>query len=92
MIHETVRIADPLGVHALVAQNLASIAARYQSSLYLRHEGRTASLHRPIELLALGIPSGAEASVWADGIDERPALAAVVAALCTPTTPPKSHT
>ena len=91
MIHETVRITDPLGVHALVAQELASLATRYESSLYLCHDGRTASLHRPIDLLALGIPSGAEGSVWADGIDERLALAAVVAVLCTPIAPLKSH-
>ena len=90
MIYETVRIADPLGVHALVAQELVGLATRYESSLYLRHEGRTASLRRLIEVLALGIPSGAEVSVWADGIDEGPALTAVVAVLWKQIAPPQT--
>lgn len=44
MIQLDVVITDPQGVHALVAQNLATVAKGFASSLFLRHQGRTASL------------------------------------------------
>lgn len=84
MIHQKAVINDPLGLHALLAQELAALAAGFSSSLYLRHELRTCSLRHPIDLLAMGIPSGAEIEVWADGIDERIALASITTKISRP--------
>lgn len=81
MIQLDVSVADPQGVHALVAQELAAQAKRFASSLFLRHEGRMASLDNPTAVLALGIRHGTSLSVWADGLDEIEALAAVGALL-----------
>ena len=93
MITQDVTITHPGGVHALVAQDLATLANSYASSLYLRHDGRTASAGQPVSVLALGIRKGATITVLADGLDEAPALAALArylagAAPDTPTTTP----
>jgi phosphocarrier protein HPr len=78
VIHAEVVVIDPLGIHALVAQRLTLLAKRFASSVYLRHEGHTASLDNPVALLALGVRLGTCVSVWADGADEVAATAAVV--------------
>jgi phosphocarrier protein HPr len=83
VIHEDVVISDPQGVHALVAQNLATRARDFASSLFLRHQGRTASLDDPIAVLALGLGPGASVGIWADGDDETLALATISAMLGT---------
>lgn len=81
MIQLDVVITDPQGVHALVAQNLATVAKGFASSLFLRHQGRTASLDDPIAVLALGLGPGAMVGIWADGDDESLALATISAML-----------
>ena len=60
-----------------MAQELATKANSYASSLYLRHEGRTVSAGQPVSVLALGIREGARVTVLADGLDEAAALDAV---------------
>jgi len=74
-------VADPAGVHARTAQELVLIAKTYASSLYLRRAGGTATLRDPISILALALPFGATVEVWADGVDEVEALAAIEAHL-----------
>lgn len=81
MITRDVIITTPGGVHALVAQELAATANSYGSSLYLRHDGRTASAGQPVSVLALGIREGARVTVLADGLDEAAALDAVAGVL-----------
>jgi phosphotransferase system HPr (HPr) family protein len=81
LIRESVVVARPHGVHALVAHELVTLAAGFHSSIYLRAGGQTASLRRAVDVLALGLQRGSAVDVWADGLDEGDALAAVVAAL-----------
>jgi phosphocarrier protein len=85
VITRGVIVTHPGGVHALVAQVLAAAANAFASSLYLRHEGRTASAAQPISVLALGIRQGAAVTVLADGVDESAALEAVANLLAGPT-------
>ena len=77
MITRDVTITDPEGVHALVAQELATMANSYASSLFLRHEGRTASAGNPVSVLALAIRQDAHVTVLADGVDEAQAVTAL---------------
>jgi len=81
VIHRAVIVTDPAGVHAQTAQELVLLAKTYASSLFLRQAGRSASLREPIGILALALPYGATVEVWADGVDEHEALAAVAAHL-----------
>ncbi len=83
MIQRQLRVADPAGIHAIVAQELAQLAERFASSLFLRHGGRTANLGRVVEVLALGVRGGAAITVLADGVDETAALEAVAVRLMT---------
>ncbi|HOQ53206.1 MAG TPA: HPr family phosphocarrier protein [Micropruina sp.] len=94
MITRDVIITDPDGVHALVAQELATKANSYASSLYLRHNGRTASAGQPVSVLALGIRQGACITVLADGLDEAEALTALAEYLAhsAPTPPTTINT
>ena len=77
MITRDIIITQPGGVHALVAQELATAANSFASSLYLRHEGRTVSAGNPVSVLALGIRQGACITVLADGLDEAEAVTAL---------------
>ncbi len=77
MITRDVEITCPGGIHALVAQKLAIVANGYGSSMFLRHEGRTASAGHPVSVLALGLRTGVRVTVLADGLDEAAALEAV---------------
>ena len=54
MIHREVVVGHELGVHALVAHDLAEQAAHFDSSLFLRTEGRSASLRNVVDVLAHG--------------------------------------
>jgi len=72
-----------------VAQELATKANSYASSLFLRHDGRTASAGQPVSVLALGIRQGACITLLADGLDEAEAIAALADYLASsPPAPP----
>lgn len=84
MLVRTVTITDPQGLHAQVAHDLAAAASRFSASIWVRHDGRRASLADPIQVLALGAPAGSELIVVADGLDEAEALATICELLGTP--------
>lgn len=88
MITRDVIVTDPEGVHALVAQELATMARSFASSLYLRHDGRTASAESPVSVLALGIRHGVRITVLADGLDEVEAVGALADYLADATSTP----
>lgn len=84
MIRRDVVVGHPAGVHALMAHDLAQLAGRYSSSVFLRSEDRSASLGNVVDVLALGLEHGAPVAVWADGLDETEALDAVAHILSAP--------
>ncbi len=81
MLSRTVVVADPQGIHALLAHELSQAAAEYSSSAWILVEGKRSSLARPLELLALGIKSGTQIRVVTDGIDEAAALETICSLL-----------
>lgn len=91
MITRDVTVSHPGGIHALVAQELASLAHSFASSLYLRHDGRTASVGQPVAVLALGIACGTPVTVLADGLDEAEALTTLTNYLAGPDPTPTTR-
>ncbi|TFB95310.1 MULTISPECIES: HPr family phosphocarrier protein [Cryobacterium] len=78
---ERATVCIPQGIHAAIAHRLHREAGRFQSSLFLKHGARTASLGSIIAILALGVERGAEIEILADGSDESAALVAIVGLL-----------
>lgn len=87
MIQREVLIALDGGVHALVAQQLAGVSDRFASSVYLRHQGNSASTNQPISVLTLRLQNGSVVTVLVDGPDEVEALEAVARALQSDSAP-----
>ena len=85
MIHRQIVVGHPPGVHARVAPDLARRAAQYESSIFLRSDGGSASLRNVVDVIALGLPHGASVSCWVDGTDEVEALDAIARHLTSST-------
>lgn len=77
MIHRSILVGQPAGVHARIAAQAVLVASRFTSSLFVRTGSGTASLTRLADLLALDIGYGDRIEILADGPDEQDALAAV---------------
>ena len=88
MLTERVTVLLPYGIHAAIAHRLHRSASRFSSSVFLRASSETASLRSVVAVLALGVQSGAEIDILADGADEAAAVAAVVAMLQSTTDAP----
>jgi len=73
----TVRL--PHGIHSAVAHRLHHAASGFSSSVFLRWGDETASLRSIVAVLALGIQTGTEIEILADGTDEAEAVAALIA-------------
>ncbi|MFT3861496.1 HPr family phosphocarrier protein [Micropruina sp.] len=79
MLVRSVTVGDRQGLHALVAHALAAAAAGFTASIWVRHDGRRASLTDPVQVLALAARADAVVTVLADGLDEADALDAICA-------------
>jgi len=70
VIHVTLRVGHPAGVHARIAAQEVLLASRYSASVFVRTSGGTASLRRLADLLALDINQNETVELVADGPDE----------------------
>ena len=70
-------VADPLGLHARPAAALVKIAKAYPCTMTMKANGKTASLNRIFDIMALNVRAGTEISVEAEGEGSAEALAAV---------------
>lgn len=86
MRQRTATVSDPQGLHAQLAHRLSAVAGGFAASIWLRFDGRRASLASPIQLLALRAPAGGTVTVLADGLDELEALDAICALIAEPPT------
>lgn len=71
---ETVRISDPLGLHARPAARLAETAHRFSSSIVLSHHGAEADASSILDVLTLAAGPGSEITVRVCGPDAEAAL------------------
>lgn len=67
-------ITDKVGLHARPASLLAREASKYNSDIKIISNGKTGNLKSIMNVMAMGIKSGAEITVEADGTDAEAAL------------------
>ncbi|UUM19624.1 MULTISPECIES: HPr family phosphocarrier protein [unclassified Mycoplasma] len=77
----TVIITDPIGLHARPASNLVTTATKFSSNIKLVHGTKEANLKSIMNVMALGVKSGAEVTFKVDGVDEEAALKAIEAVI-----------
>lgn len=72
-------IVNRLGLHARAAARFVQLASRYQASVRVSLGPNTMDGKSILGLLLLGAAQGSVITIAADGIDEREALAALIA-------------
>ncbi|KGX92879.1 phosphocarrier protein HPr [Pontibacillus halophilus JSM 076056 = DSM 19796] len=81
MVEQTVTITSEDGVHARPATVLVQSAGSYSANVNLEYNGKTVNLKSIMGIMSLGIPSGAEVRITAEGSDEQEAVDGVVATM-----------
>jgi phosphocarrier protein HPr len=81
MLEGSVKVVNPLGLHARAAAQLVRVAGQFRSRITLRRDDSDASANAKsiLSLLALAAPIGTQLSIEADGADEGEAFTAVMA-------------
>lgn len=74
---QTVRIANPQGLHLRPITAFAKLAQQFQAAVTLSKDGRKVDGKSPLEMLLLAAPQGSEVVVEACGPDAREAVAAL---------------
>jgi len=69
----TYTITDAMGIHARPAGLLVKEAKKYESSITISYNEKSADCTRLMALMALGIKCGGEVSVSVEGTDENDA-------------------
>jgi phosphocarrier protein HPr len=81
MVEKTFHITSAEGVHARPATILVQNASKYSSDINLEYNGRTVNLKSIMGVMSLGVPSGAEIKITANGPDEEEALQGIAETL-----------
>jgi multiphosphoryl transfer protein len=77
MKQKVLEVINPTGLHARPAKNFVDIAKGFQATIKVYHDGRMANAKSLISLLTLGVKSGSQIRIEADGEDEAQALEAL---------------
>ena len=77
ILHRTVTVLNPEGLHMRPADKLVRMAATFQSQIELERAGQVADCRSMISLLTLGAMQGCELILRAQGPDADAALAAI---------------
>jgi len=77
MINCTVTINNKLGLHARASTKLVHTAARFQSDVQLRYQGKQVNAKRIMDVMLLAATQGAQIEIIADGDDETEACDAL---------------
>ncbi len=67
-------VIDEAGIHARPASVLVSTANKFESDIFLVYKGKDVNLKSILGIMSLGIGSGEEFSVRAEGADAEKAL------------------
>ncbi|MDR0985804.1 MAG: HPr family phosphocarrier protein [Mycoplasmataceae bacterium] len=73
----SVKIIDPIGLHARPASKLTNEASKFKSEITINLDGKTANAKSLINLMALGVKSNNKIEIGARGLDEIEAIAAI---------------
>ncbi len=81
MISKNVTVTNPVGLHARPATFFIKKANEYRSSVWIENDSRRVNAKSLLGILSLGIVSGTEITIVADGPDENDAVAGLEALL-----------
>lgn len=73
----TVKIIDPIGLHARPAAELVQVANKFKSAISLKMNDKEANAKSIITIMALGVKKNAEVTIIAIGDDEAQAIEAI---------------
>ncbi|RXK18833.1 phosphocarrier protein HPr [Macrococcus sp. DPC7161] len=70
-------IIDETGIHARPATMLVQTASKFDSDVQLEYNGKKVNLKSIMGVMSLGVGKGAEITIYAEGSDEKEAIAAI---------------
>jgi phosphocarrier protein HPr len=77
MLKQEVVVRNPLGLHTRAAARLTQLAAKFNSSVVLKANGRKANARSLVAVLILAASMGTRVSIETAGSDEAEAMNAV---------------
>ncbi|WP_456279222.1 phosphocarrier protein HPr [Bacillus sp. AK128] len=77
MAEKTFKITAESGVHARPATALVQTAGQFNSDINIEYNGRSVNLKSIMGVMSLGIPSGGEIKISANGDDADQAITAL---------------
>ncbi|WP_456277752.1 phosphocarrier protein HPr [Bacillus sp. AK128] len=77
MAEKVFTITSDSGLHARPATVLVQAAGRFDSDVNLEYKGRTVNLKSIMGVMSLGIPSGSQIKITAEGSDADAAIEAL---------------
>ena len=83
MTKKTIRIELASGLEARPVAMVVQIASQYESSIYVENEGARFNAKSIMGMMTLGLASGEEITVSADGRDEEAAISEIEKYLST---------
>ena len=83
MKQKAVTIKLEQGLEARPVAMLVQVASKHSSSVYLETEGKKVNAKSIMGMMSMGLESGAEVTVTADGADEETAVAEIEKFLTT---------
>lgn len=81
MVSKKVKIKNPTGLHLRPAGILCNEAVKYKSKVYFKYGDNEANVKSVLSVLGSCIKFGTELEFICEGVDEKEALAAMVAAV-----------
>ena len=82
MTKKTVEIRLQNGLEARPVAMLVQVASKYDSTVYLESAGKKVNAKSIMGMMSLGLASGENVTVMADGADEENAVADIEKYLC----------
>mgnify|MGYP002627441495 CR=1 FL=1 len=73
----TVKVVDPVGLHARPATIAVNVATKCKSKVNVSYEGRSVNMKSIMGVMSLGIPTQSEITITCDGEDEEEAITAI---------------
>ena len=79
MLHATLKIVNPLGLHARAASKFVNLAKTFESAVNLGKDGNMSDGKSIMNVMLLAAPVGSEVALQVSGPDENEAFTALSA-------------
>lgn len=70
----TVKVVDPVGLHARPATIAVNVASKCKSDVNISYNGRSVNMKSIMGVMSLGIPTASEITITCEGEDEEQAI------------------